>query len=113
MRRSVVKRSSSPWRSRRHSSNWADGCLLAAGSLLHLAEAEDDAVPEGFDQGRGDVGGTAARPSARAVFAAWSVAAGRPCFAEVTRGDRGLPGHPEAMPLQKAGNQPGLARIWL
>jgi hypothetical protein len=31
--------------------------------------------------------------------------------AEVTRGDRGLPGHPEAMPLQETGNQPGLARI--
>jgi hypothetical protein len=34
----------------------AAGLLLAAGGALDLAEAEDDAVPERMDQGRGDLG---------------------------------------------------------
>jgi hypothetical protein len=89
----------------------AEGCLLAAGSLLHLAE--DDAMPEGFDQGRGDVGwhgGQALGPrSVRGV-----VSRGWPAM--LRRSNAGGPGTarpPGGHAVAGNRNQPGLARIWL
>ncbi len=48
----------------------AAGLLLAAGDAGDLGQADQDAVLERVDQGRGDVAGVAGRPWARAVFAA-------------------------------------------
>ena len=70
IRRSVVNRSTSSCAVAQAFEQVAQGFLLAAGAA-GIWEAEEDAVPERVDQGRGDSSGMAGQALVAAVFAAW------------------------------------------